>query len=60
VNKLHDVTEEALKLPAVQEKLAKLGVEPAQISTDEFMKFVKDDIEATVQLAKQADIKPLD
>ena len=60
VNKLHDVTEEALKLPAVQEKLAKLGIEPAQISTDEFMKFVKDDIEATVQLAKQADIKPLD
>jgi tripartite-type tricarboxylate transporter receptor subunit TctC len=60
VNKLHDVTEEALKLPAVQEKLAKLGVEPAQISTDEFMKFVKDDIGATVQLAKQADIKPLD
>jgi len=60
VNKLHDVTEEALKLPGVQEKLAKLGVEPAQISTDEFMKFVKDDIEATVQLAKQADIKPLD
>ena len=60
VNKLHDVTEEALKLPAVQEKLAKLGVEPAQISTDDFMKFVKDDIEATVQLAKQADIKPLD
>ena len=60
VNKLHDVTEEALKLPAVQEKLAKLGVEPAQISTDEFMKFVKDDIEATVQLAKQADIKPMD
>ena len=60
VNKLHDVTEEALKLPAVQEKLAKLGVEPAQISTDEFMRFVKDDIEATVQLAKQADIKPLD
>jgi len=60
VNKLHDVTEEALKLPAVQEKLAKLGVEPAQISTDEFMKFVKGDIEATVQLAKQADIQPLD
>jgi tripartite-type tricarboxylate transporter receptor subunit TctC len=60
VNKLHDVTEEALKLPAVQEKLAKLGVEPAQISTEEFVKFVKDDIEATVQLAKQADIKPLD
>ena len=60
VNKLHDAIEEALKLPAVQEKLAKLGVEPAQISTDEFMKFVKDDIEATVQLAKHADIKPLD
>ena len=36
VKKLHDVTEQALKMPAVQEKLAKLGVEPAQISSEEF------------------------
>jgi Uncharacterized protein conserved in bacteria len=60
VKKLHDVTEQALKVPAVQEKLAKLGVEPAQISSEEFAKFFKDDLAATVQLAKDADIKPVD
>jgi tripartite-type tricarboxylate transporter receptor subunit TctC len=60
VKKLHDVTEQALKTPAVQEKLAKLGVEPAQISSEEFAKFFKDDLTATVQLAKEADIKPVD
>jgi tripartite-type tricarboxylate transporter receptor subunit TctC len=60
VKKLHDVTEQALKVPAVQERLAKLGVEPAQISSEEFAKFFKDDLAATVQLAKDADIKPVD
>jgi tripartite-type tricarboxylate transporter receptor subunit TctC len=60
VKKLHDVTEQALKVPDVQEKLAKLGVEPAQISSEEFAKFFKDDLAATVELAKKADLKPLD
>jgi tripartite-type tricarboxylate transporter receptor subunit TctC len=60
VQKLHDVTENALKLPAVQEKLAKLGVEPKNISVEEFGQFFKDDLAAATQLAKDADIKPLD
>jgi tripartite-type tricarboxylate transporter receptor subunit TctC len=60
VNKLHDATNEALKDPALQEKLAKLGVEPARISVEEFDKFFRDDLKATVELAKQADIKPID
>jgi len=60
VKKLHDVTEEALKVPAVQAKLAKLGVEPAQISTEEFGKFFKEDFDATVELAKKANIKSVD
>ncbi|MGA2568707.1 MAG: tripartite tricarboxylate transporter substrate binding protein [Pseudolabrys sp.] len=60
VKKLHDVTEQALKVPAVQEKLAKLGVEPAQISTEEFGKFFKEDFDATVDLAKKANIKSVD
>ena len=42
------------------ENLAKLGVEPEQMSVDQFGKFVKDDIAATVQLAKAADIKAVD
>jgi len=60
VNKLHDVTNEALKDPALQDKLAKLGVEPAQMSVEEFAKFFQDDMAATIDLAKKADIKPLD
>ncbi|HEX5212087.1 MAG TPA: tripartite tricarboxylate transporter substrate binding protein [Pseudolabrys sp.] len=60
VKKLHDVTEQALKLPAVQEKLAKLGVEPAQISSAEFAKFFKEDFDATVDLAKKANVKAVD
>jgi len=60
VKKLHDVTNQALKSPALQEKLAKLGVEAKQISVDEFAQFFRDDLAATVQLAKEANIQPLD
>jgi tripartite-type tricarboxylate transporter receptor subunit TctC len=60
VDKLHDVSQQALKDPALQEKLAKLGVEPAQLSVEEFGKFFKNDLDATVELAKKADIKPID
>ena len=60
VKKLHDVTQEALKVPALQEKLAKLGVEAKPMSVEEFGKFFRDDLAATVQLAKEADIRPVD
>jgi len=60
VDKLHDATEKVLLDPALQEKLAKLGVEPEQMSIDAFGKFVKDDLAATVQLAKDAHIEPVD
>jgi len=60
VKKLHDATNKALTLPALREKLAKLGVEPKQISVEEFSQFFKDDLAATAQLAKEANIQPLD
>ena len=60
VQKLHDVTLKALNDPVLREKLGKLGVEPMQISVEEFTKFFKDDLAATVDLARQADIKPID
>jgi tripartite-type tricarboxylate transporter receptor subunit TctC len=60
VQKLHDVTEKALAMPAVRERLAKLGVEPANLSTAEFGKFFKDDYDATRQLAKEANIHSID
>ncbi|MFZ0424000.1 MAG: tripartite tricarboxylate transporter substrate-binding protein [Xanthobacteraceae bacterium] len=60
VDKLHDATEKALKDPAVIDKLAKLGVAPENMSVDAFGQFVKDDIAATVQLAKKAHVEPVD
>jgi tripartite-type tricarboxylate transporter receptor subunit TctC len=60
VQKLNDVTGKALSVPALQEKLAKLGVEPKQISVEEFGQFFSDDLAATTQLAKEANIQPLD
>jgi tripartite-type tricarboxylate transporter receptor subunit TctC len=60
VQKLHDVTEKALNVPAVQEKLAKLGVEPKPISVEEFGQFFRDDLAAAIQLAKEANIQPTD
>lgn len=60
VQKLHDATEKALAVPAIQEKLAKLGVEPAHMSTAEFVKFFNEDFAATRELANQADVKPID
>jgi tripartite-type tricarboxylate transporter receptor subunit TctC len=60
VDKLHDATEKALQDSALQEKLAKLGIAPEQMSVDAFAKFVKDDLAATVALAKDAHIEPVD
>jgi tripartite-type tricarboxylate transporter receptor subunit TctC len=60
VDKLHDATEKALAMPALREKLAKLGVAPEVMSVEEFGKFFRDDLAATVQLAKDANIQPVD
>jgi tripartite-type tricarboxylate transporter receptor subunit TctC len=60
VDKLHDATEQALALPALQEKLAKLGVVPERMSVEQFGKFFREDLAATVQLSKDANIQPID
>lgn len=60
VNKLHDVTEKALQMPDLKEKLAKLGVEPELMSIEQFRRFFRDDLARTVQLAKDAHIEPTD
>jgi tripartite-type tricarboxylate transporter receptor subunit TctC len=60
VDKLHDATEKALAMPALREKLAKLGVTPEPMSVEEFGKFFREDLAATVQLAKDANVQPID
>ena len=58
IDKLHGETQKALDLPAVQEKLATFGVQPTPMNVDEFTKFVRDDIAATVNLAKDIHLVP--
>jgi len=60
VNKLHDETEKALQTAATKDKLANVGVETALMSVTEFDKFFRDDYAATVQLAKDAHVEPVD
>jgi len=60
VDKLHDEAQKALDMPAVQERLAKLGVQPQPMSVDELGRFVRDDLVATVELGKHANIVPTD
>ncbi len=60
VDKIHDATEKALQVEAVKDKLAKLGVVPELMSVAQFDKFFKDDLDATVKLAKDADIQAVD
>jgi tripartite-type tricarboxylate transporter receptor subunit TctC len=60
VNTLHDEVQNALEVPAVREKLAKLGVESQPMSVEQFEQFVKDDIAATLKLAKDAHIEAAD
>jgi tripartite-type tricarboxylate transporter receptor subunit TctC len=58
VDKLHDETQKALQVPAVQERLATLGVELMPMSVDEFGKFYRDDVAAIVKLAKDINLVP--
>jgi tripartite-type tricarboxylate transporter receptor subunit TctC len=60
IDRLHEETRKALELPAIQERLAKLGVQPQPMSVDEFEKFVRDDMAATIKLGKDAHIVPTD
>jgi tripartite-type tricarboxylate transporter receptor subunit TctC len=60
IDKLHRETTKALGQPAVREKLAALGVHPQPMSVDEFTKFCRDDVAATVKLAKDIKLVPTD
>ncbi len=60
IDKLHDAVEKALQDPALQPKLAKLGVTPELMSVDEFNKYVNDDMKSTIELAKEANMTPVD
>jgi len=60
VDKLHDAVQTALDMPAVQEKLRNLGVQPDPMSPDQFAKFFAADVAATIEIGKAAHIEPTD
>jgi tripartite-type tricarboxylate transporter receptor subunit TctC len=57
VERLHKEAAAALQTPAVQARFKQLGVEAMPMSPEQFAKFVRDDLEATVALAKAANIQ---
>jgi tripartite-type tricarboxylate transporter receptor subunit TctC len=56
VDKLHAEAAKAIKSPEVQARFAKLGVEPLPMTVDQFAKYFRDDIAATLNLVKAANI----
>jgi tripartite-type tricarboxylate transporter receptor subunit TctC len=56
VNKMHDETQKALDLPAIQERLLQLGVQPQPMTPDQYAKFFADDVAAMIKLGKDANI----
>jgi tripartite-type tricarboxylate transporter receptor subunit TctC len=58
INKLHDEARKALNVPAVQERLAKVGVQPMPMSLEQFEKFFHDDVAATIKLARDIGLAP--
>lgn len=57
VDRLHAEVQKALKLSAVQEKLAAQGVEPMPLSPQEFDAMIAKEIAANIKLAKAAGLK---
>jgi tripartite-type tricarboxylate transporter receptor subunit TctC len=56
VDRLYQETAKALQVPAVQQRLAPIGVEPMPFSQADFAKFIREDAEANVALVKAAKI----
>jgi tripartite-type tricarboxylate transporter receptor subunit TctC len=56
VEKLHNEVVKALAVPAVQDRLSKIGVEPFPMTIAEFDAFFKKDIAANLALVKAANI----
>jgi tripartite-type tricarboxylate transporter receptor subunit TctC len=58
VAKLHDEALKAIQSPKTAEKLASLGVDPLPMSSEEFGRFVEQEVTDNAELVKAAGIKP--
>ena len=57
VTKLHDAIVKTVQTPAVHEKLVAVGADPLTMSTEEFTRFIRADIEKWGKLVKSAGIQ---
>lgn len=60
IEKLNGEVNKALGMPAIQEKLQNLGVQPEPMTPDQFAKFFAGDVAAMVKLGEDANITPMD
>lgn len=60
VDTLSGAVNKALAMPAIAEKLRRLGVEPMTMSPDQYGKYFADDMAAMIKLGKAANIVPTD
>jgi tripartite-type tricarboxylate transporter receptor subunit TctC len=60
VNRISHDIEKVLQMPAVQEKLASVGAEPAYADPKEFAAIIKADIERFAKVIKEAHIRQVD
>jgi tripartite-type tricarboxylate transporter receptor subunit TctC len=60
VDKIYAESHKATQVPAVQERLAKVGTEPMPMSMDEFGKYFREDVLSTAKLMQQVGVKPGD
>jgi len=58
VSKINAEIQKAVQMPGVADKLTKLGVQPMAMSTEQFDKFVKDELRINAELAKAAGLFP--
>jgi tripartite-type tricarboxylate transporter receptor subunit TctC len=60
VTRLYGETRKALDVPAVQQRLVKLGVDPMHMDTAEFDAYFREDVRSTVKLVRDAGIPQTD
>lgn len=60
VEALHKAANEALATPEVRDRLSKIGVQATPLTIEQFDKYFRDDVAATVKLANDVGIKPVD
>jgi tripartite-type tricarboxylate transporter receptor subunit TctC len=58
IAKLASEIQKALQVPSVRERFADLGVQPMSMNTEEFGKFVQDELVLNAQLTKAAGLTP--